>query len=324
MIDYTPLYKAMHATALEPWLNTLAPQLDTLIFKSAHGDMGKWLNILKSLPNFTDVHTDLDKSCITITSPKPINRSAMQQLEQQLRLLHPWRKGPYSLFDITIDTEWRSDLKWDRLINHISPLQDRTILDVGCGNGYHCWRMASEGAKLVVGIDPTLLFVMQFFAIKHYVQNDSVHVLPIGIDDVPEKLEAFDSVFSMGILYHRRSPIDHIYQLKNCLRSGGEVILETLVIDGELGATLLPRDRYAKMRNVWFIPSALTLSSWLERCGFKDIQLVDICQTTPAEQRSTDWMKFESLSDFLNPSNRDLTIEGYPAPKRAIFVATKP
>ena len=108
------------------------------------------------------------------------------------------------------------------------------------------------------------------------------------------------------------------------MRSGGELILETLVIDGELDVTLLPKDRYAKMRNVWFIPSALTLVSWLQRCGFKDVRWVDTCQTTSVEQRSTDWMRFESLSDFLDPSNSNLTVEAYPAPKRAIFVATKP
>ncbi len=324
MIDFTQLYKAMHSTPLEPWLNTLPPQLDSLIFKSKHGDMHKWLDILKSLPTFTNVHSNINKSCITITSDLPLDSNSQQNLEQQLRLFHPWRKGPYSLFNIHIDTEWRSDLKWDRLKNQLSPLQDRTVLDVGCGNGYHCWRMAGEGAKLVIGIDPTLLFIMQFFAIKHYVQHDAIHILPLGIDDMPTKLQAFDSVFSMGVMYHRRSPIDHIHQLKDCLRSGGELILETLVIDGKLGETLLPEDRYAKMRNVWFIPSVLTLESWLQRCGFKNIRLANLCQTTATEQRSTDWMNFESLPDFLNPNNINLTIEGYDAPKRAIFIASKP
>jgi len=324
MIDFKPLYQAMQSTALAPWLNTLPSQLDALLFKSKHGDMNKWLDILEALPRFSDTHTDTSKGCITITNHTPITENDRHKLEQQLHLFHPWRKGPFSVFDIDINTEWRSDLKWDRLIHHISPLQDRTVLDVGCGNGYHCWRMAGAGAKLVIGIDPTLLFVMQFFAIQHYAQNVDVHVLPIGIDDVPTKLEAFDTVFSMGVMYHRRSPIDHLYQLKDCLRSGGELILETLVIDGDLGVTLMPKDRYAKMRNVWFIPSVLTLQFWLARCGFKDIRIISLSQTTKAEQRSTDWMTFESLSDFLDPNNTNLTIEGCPATKRAIFIGTKP
>jgi len=32
-------------------------------------------------------------------------------------------------------------------------------------------------------------------------------------------------------------------------------------------------------------------------------------------------MKFDSLSDFLLPSDETKTIEGYPSPKRAIFIA---
>ena len=56
----------------------------------------------------------------------------------------------------------------------------------------------------------------------------------------------------MGVLYHRRSPIDHLLELKGCLQTGGELVLETLVIDGGLGEVLVPENRYAKMRNVWF------------------------------------------------------------------------
>ncbi|MEW8068099.1 MAG: DUF1698 domain-containing protein, partial [Candidatus Thiodiazotropha endolucinida] len=43
--------------------------------------------------------------------------------------------------------------------------------------------------------------------------------------------------------------------------------------------------------------------------------------TTIEEQRATEWMRFESLADYLDPADRSLTIEGYPAPRRAVFVA---
>ena len=77
------------------------------------------------------------------------------------------------------------------------------------------------------------------------------------------------------------------------------------------------------MRNVWFIPSCLTLESWLLRCGFTQVRLVDVSRTTSQEQRSTDWMRFESLENFLDPGDSSLTAEGYPAPQRAVFVAEK-
>jgi tRNA (mo5U34)-methyltransferase len=228
------------------------------------------------------------------------------------------------VFGIHIDTEWRSDWKWNRLKDHIAPLADRTVLDVGCGSGYHCWRMAGEGARLTIGIDPTLLYVMQFAAIQRLANQDHVHVLPLGIDDLPQGLSGFDTVFSMGVLYHRRSPIDHLFELKSLLRPRGELILETLVIEGEAGRVMVPADRYAQMRNVWFLPSSETLVAWLQRCGYEDVRVVDVNRTSLEEQRSTDWMRFNSLADFLMPEHPELTVEGLPAPTRAVIVAQTP
>ena len=245
-----------------------------------------------------------------------------KSLEQSLRALQPWRKGPFCVFGIDIDTEWRSDWKWQRLLPHISSLHNRRVLDVGCGNGYHCWRMLGEGAELVVGIDPSMLFLSQFSAIKGLMANaPEVHLLPLGIEALPSSMQAFDTVFSMGILYHRRSPMEHLQQLREALRSGGELVLETLVIEGDENQVLVPRGRYAKMRNVWFIPSTSALKLWLEKCAFRDVRIVDITATTTGEQRATNWMSFESLADFLDPGDQTKTIEGYPAPVRAVLLA---
>jgi len=147
-------------------------------------------------------------------------------------------------------------------------------------------------------------------------------VLPLGVDDLPNFVE-FDTVFSMGVLYHRRSPVDFLQQLKSLLRPDGELVLETLVIDGDEQQLLIPAGRYAKMRNVWFIPSVLMLERMLRRCGYKNVRTVDVSVTTLDEQRSTDWMQFHSLADFLDPEDSSLTIEGYPAPKRAILLANR-
>ena len=182
--------------------------------------------------------------------------------------------------------------------------------------------MLGAGAKRVIGIDPTLISVMQFQLIKKMYGNDApIDVLPVGIEQLPYGMKAFDTVFSMGVLYHRRSPIDHLLELREALKSGGELVLETLVIEGGLGDTLLPADRYAKMRNVWFLPSCETLISWLKRCGFKNIRLINVCKTTIEEQRTTEWMTFYSLPNFLDPNNPDLTCEGLPSPMRAIVIA---
>jgi len=249
------------------------------------------------------------------------------EIKAALQLMHPWRKGPFEIFGTHIDTEWHSDWKWDRLKDAISPLQERTILDVGCGSGYHLWRMLGAGAKLAIGIDPTPLFSMHFATVKRYQNESPAFILPIGIEHMPDKMHTFDTLFSMGILYHRKSPIDHLIELKQLLTkpdSGhgeSELVIDTLVIEGNERECLMPHGRYAKMRNVWFIPTVGMLKIWLKRAGFKDIQVIDASPTTTEEQRATEWMTFESLPDFLDPNDHTRTIEGYPAPIRAVLIA---
>lgn len=303
------------------WAKILPGQIAQGLSHERYGDLQRWQAILNSLPKLTADHIHLDTAAVSISTTTPISPALQQQIYQHLLQLKPWRKGPYSVHGIEIDTEWRSDLKWNRLQPHIQSLRNKTILDIGCGSGYHGWRMLGAGANLVIGIDPSPLFVMQFQAIKHFAGNYPLYVLPLGIESVPENLRAFDAVFSMGVLYHRRSPLEHLIQCRDCLKPGGELILESLVVEGNAQSVLLPKERYAKMRNVWFIPSSQALVLWLQRCGFVDVKLLDESNTTTAEQRRTDWMQYESLADFLDPDNPALTIEGYPAPRRALLTA---
>jgi tRNA (mo5U34)-methyltransferase len=321
MIDYQPLYNILLDAKADTWVKLLPGQIANVFNSTKHGTLSQWQSVIENLPKLTTTHRLLDADAVQIGQSDNLPEADRMELEQRLKALHPWRKGPYNLFGIKIDTEWRSDWKWDRLKNHITPLNHRLVLDVGCGNGYHCWRMLGAGAKMVVGIDPLLLNVMQFQLVRKLYGEAPVYVLPLGIEELPYGLKVFDTVFSMGVLYHRRSPIDHLMELRDCLKPGGELILETLVIDGGLGEVLLPEDRYAKMRNVWFLPTCDTLVSWLKRCGFKNIRLIDVTPTSVEEQRSTEWMQFHSLKDFLSTENPQLTCEGLPAPKRAIIIA---
>lgn len=321
MNDYQKLYTMLQKNGAGAWLDVLPQQLQSAFELSQHGKLAKWQDMIECLPVPVPSVRYPDADTVQIGTAADLTNITPDQLKAQLMQLHPWRKGPYELFGIKIDTEWRSDWKWDRLKDHIAPLQHRLVLDVGCGNGYHCWRMLGASAKMVVGIDPLMLNVMQFQLIKKMYGEAPVYVLPFGIEQIPKGLKSFDSVFSMGVLYHRRSPIDHLLELKDCLRPGGELILETLVIDGGAETVLVPEGRYARMRNVWFLPSCETLIGWMKRCGFNNIRLIDITDTTMEEQRTTEWMQFHSLKHFLDPDNPQLTYEGLPAPKRAIFIA---
>ncbi|MCL1073069.1 tRNA 5-methoxyuridine(34)/uridine 5-oxyacetic acid(34) synthase CmoB [Shewanella dokdonensis] len=322
MINFSRFYQNIADSQLSSLLESLPAKLADWQRENSHGALPKWEKTLAKLNYPLPDKLDFTES-VSVGSGQQLSAGQREKLENLLQLLHPWRKGPYDIHGIHIDTEWRSDWKWQRVAPHISSLQNRTILDVGCGSGYHMWRMFGAGAQMVLGIDPSPLFLCQFEAVKKLAGGQfPVHLLPLGIEDMPAS-EAFDTVFSMGVLYHRKSPIEHLLQLRDQLRDGGELILETLVIDGDQQTVLVPEDRYGKMNNVWFIPSVAALELWLKRCDFKEIRCVNLDVTSLAEQRTTPWMRNESLVDYLDPHNIDLTVEGYPAPKRATIIAVK-
>lgn len=321
MIDYQNLYLSLKDSALERWLPLLPEQIADGLSEARYGDLPEWKAAFDKLPKLSASKIEL-KDAVVIGQAGDCSAAEQAALKQVLEALIPWRKGPYFIHGIHVDTEWRSDWKWDRVLPHLEPLKNRLILDVGCGNGYHGWRMLGEGARQVIGIDPSPRFIVQFAMIKQLIgQQLPFDVLPVGIESVPANLQAFDTVFSMGVFYHRRSPMDHLRELREALRPGGQLVLETLVIDGTLGDVLVPEGRYAKMGNVWFLPSPDTLISWLKKCGFKNPRMVDIGPTSHEEQRSTEWMRFHSLPEFLDPNDPQKTAEGHPAPIRAVFLA---
>lgn len=322
MIDYHRFFESITDTPLAP-LEPLREAVRAGLSVQRYGDLPAWYEALAALPELKPSIVDLNRK-VQIGNAGDADEQQLSELKLQLQKLIPWRKGPFDVFGVHIDTEWRSDWKWQRLLPHISALTGRYVLDVGCGNGYHCLRMAGEGAARVVGIDPSPRFVVQFYMLKKYLGELAADILPVGIEALPAKLEAFDTTFSMGVFYHRRSPMDHLRELKDTLRPGGELVLETLVVDGECGYTLVPEGRYAMMNNVWFLPTSATLASWLRKSGFEQVQVVDESVTTIAEQRATAWMTFHSLADFLDPDDHSRTLEGHPAPKRAVLVARKP
>ncbi len=304
MLDYAALWGCLADIGLDDWRPATEALIRTRLSESAHGDFPRWRKTVEQLRVL-----DLDQT---------------REIRDLLLSLAPWRKGPFEIAGICIDSEWRSDLKWSRLKDAIAPLDDRNVLDVGCGNGYYAQQMHAAGARSVIGVDPTLLYVMQFLAVSHFQPAENVFVLPLRSDELPQSSRAFDTCFSMGVLYHQRSPLAHLRQLKIMLRPAGQLVLETIFMPGAESCAFTPADRYARMRNVWLLPTISELSTWLRRSGFKDIEVVDQSATTTDEQRKTAWMSFDSLAEALDPDDPSRTVEGHPAPQRVVVLANAP
>lgn len=287
----------------------------------SYGNERKFREILAGIPDYAPSVIDLSADWIRIGRSSDITDEQKEELERSLRLLVPWRKGPYELFGIRIDTEWASHIKWNRIEGKIAPLEGRRVLDIGASSGYYLYRMAAKKPAMLLGIDPYLVFYYQYLALQRFVRDPRIFYLPAKFEEMPQMTGYFDTVFCMGILYHRISPIETLRQIRAMMVKGGELVLETLVMEGEGDTALFPQDRYAKMRNVFFIPTVPCLVNWLSRSGFTNIRCLDTSPTTCEEQRKTDWVPTESLADFLDPDDPKKTVEGYQAPVRSVIVA---
>lgn len=251
------------------------------------------------------------------SKPNQKDLEAIQTLAYELK---PWRKGPFYLFDLYIDSEWQSFMKWQLLESKVN-LKGKKIADVGCNNGYYMFEMYKHEPESIVGFDPSGIFRTQFDFINHFLQLPISFEL-LGVEDLPAycrvKQSGFDVIFCLGVLYHRYDPINTLKFLSNALNPGGELILDTLIYDSEFDVCLCPTQSYAKMSNVYFIPSVSTLRGWCQRAKLYDFEILDIKVTSTNEQRQTQWIDSQSLSSFLN-KNQTQSIEGYPPPTRGYF-----
>jgi len=284
----------------------------------------EWKNIkpyweaILALPTPTNVHIKLGDTVEML--PDNMSEEDEENIYNAAKLMHPWRKGPFQVSKTFIDSEWKSNLKYDLLRPHFN-LKDKVVGDIGCNNGYYLFKMMEDKPKRLIGFDPSAVTYCQFKFLDHFMQSGITYEL-LGVEHIEYYEHKFDTLFCLGVLYHRADPIGMLKSLFKGLNDEGELILDTFMIDGEDDICLTPRDRYSKMGNIYFIPTVNALKNWCFRAGFKEFEVLDIVKTESTEQRKTEWINTQSLNDFLDENDQNKTVEGYPAPKR-VYIKVK-
>lgn len=257
----------------------------------------------------------------SVGKKEDLTNDEYEVIVETAKKLIPWRKGPFKIFGLEIDSEWQSNIKYN-LIRPYFNLKDKVVADIGCNNGYYMFRMLEDKPKRLIGFDPSPLTLHQFEFINHFVKSDIVYEM-LGVEHLEFYNHKFDFIFMLGVLYHRPDPVGTLKSLARGLNSKGEILIDTFMIDGEDEICLTPNKRYSKIPNIYFIPTIPALKNWLERAGFENIEVLATTVTTSEEQRKTEWSFDQSLEDFLDENDKTKTVEGYPAPKRVYVKATK-
>ena len=262
---------------------------------------------------------DLENDIVTIGSRDEISPEAHHLVYTVMRGFIPWRKGPYKVFDIEIDAEWRSNRKWARVLPELPDLEGKIVADVGSSNGYYMFRMVPHRPKAVIGFEPYIHHYFTFRTLNSFAGISTLHMELLGLEHLDLFAHSFDVVFLMGILYHRISPLESLKSVRKCMKQGGTLIVESQAIPGEDPVALFPESRYAKVPGTYFVPTANCVKNWMLRAGFTNVEIFCSHPMSNKEQRRTEWMTFESYDDFIDPNDPSLTIEGYPAPIRVFL-----
>ncbi len=315
------------------YLSSLPPTCKSNAILKEHTRLQNWVNQnkkgflryrkpYKNLAEYKATHLNCDTNIVTIGEPSEVTDLARESIENNLRAFMPWRKGPFSVFGVDIDAEWRSERKWQRVLPQLPDLTDKTIGDIGCNNGYYMFRMSAYNPRLILGFEPSIQHYYCFNSLNAMAGLTNLHIDLLGVEHISFFQETFDVIFLMGIIYHRPSPIDVLRDIHLALRPGGTLILESQAIPGEDPIALFPEKTYAKVPGTYFVPTGKCLVNWMQRAGYEDVNLFDSHPMSSQEQRKTEWMIFESYSDFVSPEDSSLTAEGYPAPHR-VFLSGK-
>jgi tRNA (mo5U34)-methyltransferase len=283
----------------------------------------RYRNPYKLLAGYSAEHKDCSGDTVIIGQPDEISGPEQQQITEALKTFMPWRKGPFSVFGIDIDAEWRSEKKWQRVVPVLPDLEGKVVADIGCNNGYYMFRMTDSRPKLVLGFEPSVQHYYCFKALNAMAGCSELDIDLLGIEHLHFFEGCFDVVFLMGIIYHRPSPVDTLRDILFSLKPGGTLIVESQAIPGKEPFALFPEDTYAKVPGTYFVPTGSCLYNWMKKAGFTDIIIFCTHPMSSKEQRKTDWMIFESYSDFIDPANPLKTVEGYPAPCRTFVKGTK-
>jgi tRNA (mo5U34)-methyltransferase len=156
-------------------------------------------------------------------------------------------------------------------------LSGKTVLDIGCWDGFFSFECERRGAKRVVATDIWETLGRDAFDFARAELGSSVEPVQASVYALPDVLggERFDLVLFLGVLYHLRHPLLGIEKVAEVTAPGGLAVVETAVdaetlMDRPLMA-FYPGDELNHDPTNWWTPNVPALASMLSVSGFGEV-----------------------------------------------------
>ena len=132
----------------------------------------------------------------------------------------------WTYFTSTIDKNLAKDELDSYFHDFVSykDLNNKVVLDGGCGGGRFCYVVASESnAKEIIGIDLSNAVLTAFNNTKHF---PNVNIIQADITKLPFKrdFKTFDFIYSVGVIHHLPNPQEGFSSLVNHLKENGKIL----------------------------------------------------------------------------------------------------
>ena len=165
----------------------------------------------------------------------------------------------------------------EKLLESLIPqnLQEKVVLDLGCGNGRHSEVLCERGAEKVVAIDLSESMIEEANARKIEKQLSQLELVRADMDNLPIGENKFDFIFSRFSLMYSGKMEQVVSDLSKSLVAGGEILVETSVAtiqDQELKNESIPLVLSIGNKEVQLKNFAYTMADYMsafEKAGLK-------------------------------------------------------
>lgn len=111
--------------------------------------------------------------------------------------------------------------EWETLRSILPDFKDKSVLDLGCGYGWHCIYAAEQGAKNIVGLD---ISEKMLEIAKEKTEQQNIEYLCSAIEDADFPEKSFDVVISSLAFHYIENFENAVKKIKYFLKNKGEFV----------------------------------------------------------------------------------------------------